>query len=267
MNRPLAVVTGASSGIGEAFAAVLAEAGHDLLLVARRADRLERLATDLGGRHGIAAHPFPLDLSDPGSAAKVAARVEELDRPAAVLVNNAGRFLSGGFLDQPWEVQAGVLQLMVHTPTELIRRLLPAMLAAGRGRVVTVASMGGFFHSTPQQTLYAPVKHYGIALSRSLAGQYRRSGVTFTAVCPGFVRTEMMLGNPGTAAAGKRLPAFTIMTAEQAARAGWAAAERGDRVVIPGAVNKALVAAIKLLPTEAGDALVTKAFDVLTKVN
>jgi short-subunit dehydrogenase len=267
VTRPLAVVTGASSGIGEAFAAVLAEAGHDVLLVARRAERLERLATELGRRHGVTAHPFPLDLADSAAAAKVAARVDELDRPVAVLVNNAGRFLHGGFLDQPWDVQAGVLQLMVHTPTELIRRLLPAMLAAGRGRVVTIASMGGFFHSTPQETLYAPVKHYGIALSRSLAGQYRGTGVTFTAVCPGFVRTEMMQGHPGTAAAGKRLPGFAVMTAEQAARAGWAAAERGDRVVIPGAVNKALVVALKLLPTEAGDALVTKAFDILTKVN
>jgi short-subunit dehydrogenase len=77
----------------------------------------------------------------------------------------------------------------------------------------------------------------------------------------------MMLGHPGTAAAGRRLPAFAVMSAEQVARAGWAAAERGNRVVIPGAVNKALVAALKLLPTEAGDALLTKAFDILTKVN
>ena len=267
MSRPLAVVTGASSGIGEAFAAVLAGAGHDVLLMARRADRLERLAAECRSRHGVDAVPFPLDLADPGAAAKVAARVDELDRPAAVLVNNAGRFLNGGFLDQPWEVESGVLQLMVHTPTELIRRLLPGMLAAGRGRVITVASMGGFFHSTPQEALYAPVKHYGIALSRSLAGQYRGTGITFTAVCPGFVQTEMMLGNPGTEAAGRRLPGFAVMTADQAARAGWAAAERGERVVIPGVLNKALVVALKLLPTEAGDALVTKAFDILTKVD
>ena len=77
----------------------------------------------------------------------------------------------------------------------------------------------------------------------------------------------MMAGNPGTAAAGRRLPGFAVMSAEQAARAGWAAAERGERVVIPGPLNKALVVALKLLPTDAGDALVTKAFDILTKVH
>ena len=267
MTRPLAVVTGASSGIGAAFAAVLAEAGHDLLVVARRGDRLEERAADLRRRYGVIAHPFPLDLTDPGAAAKVAARVEELDRPAAVLVNNAGLIVDGRFLGQPWESQGAMLQLMVHTPTELVHRLLPAMLAAGHGRVVTVASMGGFFHSTPRQTLYAPVKRFAIAFSRGLATEYRGSGVTFTALCPGFVRTEMMAGNPGTAAAGSRLPGWTVMSAEQAARAGWTAAERGDRVVVPGAVNKALVAALKFLPTEAGDALVTKAFEVLTKVD
>jgi len=267
VSRPLALVTGASSGIGAAFAGVLAEAGHDVVLVARRADRLEARAAECRTRYGVEAHPFPLDLADPGAPAKVAARVDELDRPVGVLVNNAGRFLNGGFLDQPWEVENGVLQLMVQTPTELVRRLLPAMLEAGRGRVVTVASMGGFFHSTPQEALYAPVKHYGIALSRSLAGQFRGTGVTFTAVCPGFVRTEMMLGNPGTEAAARRLPRFAVMSPEQAARAGWAAAQRGERVVVPGGLNRALVAALKLLPAEAGDALVTKAFDILTKVD
>jgi hypothetical protein len=267
VTAPLAVVTGASSGIGEAFARLLAARGHDLLLVARRGERLEQLAEALAPRHGVAVHPFPLDLTDPAAPAKVAGRIDELDRPAAVLVNNAGLFLESRFLDRPWESQAAVLQLMVQTPTELVHRLLPGMLAAGRGRVVTVASMGGFFHSTPKETLYGPVKRYAIAFSRSLATEYRGRGVTFTAVCPGFVRTEMMTANPGTASAGARLPGWTIMSADEAARAGWEAAERGDKVVVPGIVNKALVAALKVLPTESGDALVTKAFDFLTKVN
>jgi uncharacterized protein len=266
-SRPLAVVTGASSGIGAAFAGVLAEAGHDVLLVARRMDRLERLAVDLNARYGVDGYPFPLDLADPAAAAKVAGLVEELDRTTAVLVNNAGVIPDGCFADLTWESQAAVLAVMVQTPTELVHRLLPAMLAAGRGRVVTVASMGGYFHSTPRQTLYAPVKRYAIALSRGLATEYRHSGVTFTAVCPGFVDTEMMAGTPGTAAAGARLPRFAVMSADRAARAGWAAAERGERVAVPGVVNKALVAALKALPTETGDALVTKAFEILTRVN
>ena len=266
-SRPLAVVTGASSGIGAAFAAVLAEAGHDVLLVARRMDRLECLALDLNARYGVDGYPFPLDLADPAAAAKVAGLVEELDRTTAVLVNNAGVITDGCFADRPWEAQSALLSLMVQTPTELVHRLLPAMLTARRGRVVTVASMGGFFHSTPRQTLYAPVKRYAIAFSRGLATEYRDSGVTFTAVCPGFVDTEMMAMNPGTAAAGRRLRRFAVMSADTAARAGWAAAQRGERVVVPGAVNKALVTALKVLPTEAGDALVTKAFEILTKVH
>jgi short-subunit dehydrogenase len=256
-------VTGASSGLGEAFAKVLAAHNYDLLLVARRKQRLDRLAESLTTTHAIDAHCLGLDLAEPLAPAAVTGAVESLHRPAAVLINSAGYYLDGDFLQHSWSEQATMLRVMLEVPTELIYALLPGMIRAGRGRVVTVASLGGFLHSTPHQTLYGPVKRYLIALSRTLATEYSGSGVTFTATCPGFTRTEMM-DYGSTANAGSRLPAWTVADPDVVAAASWSGAERGQRVVVPGALNKAAVGMLHVLPTGPMDRLMTSAVSRLT---
>jgi short-subunit dehydrogenase len=265
-GRPLAVITGASSGLGESFAKVLAGCGHDVLLIARRAERLQQLCLTLERDQAIEARALAFDLSEPSAPAKVAAHLDEIDRPAAVLVNNAGYGIDGRFLDTPWPDQAAMLKLMLETPAELVHRLLPAMLAAGRGRVITMASMGGMFYSTPHETLYGPIKRFGIAFSRTLAEEYRGTGVTFTAVCPGLTRTEMMdHGRP--AVAKERVPAWLIASPDTVARSAWKAAKRGDLVFVPGLVNKATASSLKIFPTDVMDRVLTAVFDRVTGVS
>jgi hypothetical protein len=260
----LAVVTGASSGLGRAYAGVLAADGYDVLLIARREDRLNELAVEIGRRFDVAARALVLDLASTGAAAAVAATVVESGRAAAVLVNNAGYYLDGDFLDYDWDDQAAMLRVLLTTPTELTHALLPGMLAAGRGAVVTMASLGAFLPSTPHQTLYGPVKHYLVAFNRSLANEYAGRGVTFTAVCPGFTATEMM--DRGSAANARlRLPKGMISDPERVARQSWAAARRGRTVVVPGVINKAAAGLLRVLPGDVADRLATSVFGWLTR--
>lgn len=263
MTSPLAVVTGASSGLGAALARVLAEEGHDLLLVARRVDRLDALGEALHGATGVRCTSLGVDLGTDDAAATVADAVLADGRPTAVLVNNAGYYLDGDFLEHPWDAQRSFLNVMVGTPTALVHRLLPAMLAAGAGRVITMASLGGLLHSTPHQTLYGPSKRFGIALSRGLAREYAGTGVTFTAVCPGFTRTEMM-DHGATARAGERVPGFLVADADHVARRAWRATRAGRPVVVTGAPTKVAAAALRVLPTRWGDRLMAATFERLT---
>ena len=148
-----ALVTGASAGIGKAFAELLAEHGYTLVLTARRADRLEALAADLRAAHGVAVHVLPADLADPAAPAALCAEIHARALHIDVLVNNAGYGVPGAYARTDWRRQADFIQVLVTAVAELTHRLLPAMIARGYGRVMNIASLAALVPAAPGHTL------------------------------------------------------------------------------------------------------------------
>ncbi len=247
MPRPLSLITGASSGIGAAFARQLAALGHDLVLTARRTDRLESLANELRGRHGIQATALTYDLADPAAPQTLCDMLEQRGLQVDWLINNAGYGVPGTFEANNWTTHADFLQVLLTAPTELAWRLLPGMRQRGRGRIINVASLAGHVPGPAGHTLYAASKAYLIKFSQSLALENQGSGVHVCALCPGFTWSEF---HDVTRTRDKmdKLPAFMWLSAEKVVRQGIAAVERGDAVYIPGRVNRAIKTLVQLMP-------------------
>jgi len=231
----LALVTGASGGIGAEIARVLAP-DHDLVLVARSAAKLDALATELGGARVIAA-----DLSDPGAVGKIAAELPEVD----VLVNNAGVGDFGAFAAEDTERILGMIQLNSTSLTALTRQYLPAMLERRQGRVMNVASTASF-QPGPLMAVYYATKSYVLSFSEALHEETRGTGVSVTALCPGptasgFQAAADMELSP--LVANRKLP-----SAADVAAYGVKAMQRGDAVAVPGAMNKIMAASVRLTP-------------------
>jgi uncharacterized protein len=245
-NRRSALITGASAGIGAAFARHLAAEGYDVLLVARRAERLEELAGQLHQKHGVRAEVFAADLTDPASPAAIMARATELGLPIDVLINNAGLSARTKFSNTPWDAVAGELQLMVTAVTELIHRAIPGMKQRGWGRIVNLSSLAAV--SPPGEgLLYTGIKSYVMNMSQSLDMELKPHGIHVTALCPGFTHSEFH-DVMGTRDAADRLPKFLWQQPDSVVREGWAAAMDGRPVCIPGTVNKVTAAAIRPVP-------------------
>lgn len=246
MARPLALVTGASAGIGAAFARTLAARGHDLALTARRLDRLEALAGELRARHGVEVLTLAADLADPAAPARLAEAVAAQGRGVDVLINNAGYGLPGGFGGNSWADQAAVLQVMLTAPTELAHRLLPGMLSRRHGRIVNVASVAGM---TPGGVgLYGPVKRYLIGMSQSLHMECAGTGVHVSALCPGLTWSEFHDVNGMREPLNRATPPWLWMDAEAVVEAGLAAVEKNQPVCVPGLVNKVIAGLARHLP-------------------
>jgi uncharacterized protein len=237
-----ALVTGASSGIGEAMARLLAERRRDLVLVARRRERLEALAVELRSRHGVEVELLVADLTDPGRLAAVEARVAEEDRPIDLLVNNAGFGDGGRFWERDRDRQAALVDVHVTAPLRLTHAALGAMVPRGRGGVLNVSSMTAFAPIATTAT-YAAAKAFLSSLSEALHEELRGTGVHMTALCPGFTRTEFQAREEQEV-----LPDLVWMTAEDVARAGLDAVTRNQAVCVPGAGYRALAAGSRLLP-------------------
>ena len=242
-----ALVTGASAGIGAAFARELAARGYDLVLSARRVERLEALAAELRQAHGVDAQVVACDLADP--AAPACLHDETLRRGLAIdmLVNNAGYGVTGYFLSQPWRAQADFIQVTLTAPSELCHRFLPGMRTRGHGRIINVASLAAHVPGSAGQTLYAGVKSYLVKLSQALALEYRHEGIHTCAVCPGFTWSEFH-DVTGSRAMMSKLPTWMWMDAATVAREGLDAVERGDPVLVNGRVNRLIKTAFKLMP-------------------
>ena len=250
-----ALVTGASSGIGEAFARTLAATGTPLVLSARREDRLQRLCQELAPL--APCQYIVADLADPAAPARVADTLQARGIQVATLVNNAGYGLPGRFESQPWEQHARFLQVMVGAVCELTHRLLPAMLERRHGRIVNVASLAGLVPGSAGHTLYAAAKAFMVRFSESLALENRDRGVHVTALCPGFTFSEFH-DVTGTREQVSRMPRWMWMDAPAVVEAGLAAVERGEVVCVPGRANRTIRWLMKTLPDRAALALVQK---------
>lgn len=248
-----ALITGASSGIGAAIAREYARRGVPLVLSARRADRLEALAASL--RAQVPVECIPADLADPAAPAMLQGELERRGLHVAHLVNNAGYGVPGRYLSSAWPVHADFLQVMVVAPARLTHRLLPAMEAAGHGRILNVASLAGLVPASAGHTLYGAAKAFMIRYSESLARESLARGIHVTALCPGMTWTEFHDVN-GMRAKVSRLPKWMWMDAGQVARLGVDAVERGDLRCVPGAANRILAGLSKYLPDAHAHALI-----------
>jgi uncharacterized protein len=187
-DRPVALVTGATAGIGAAFARRLAADGYDLVLVARDADRLQKVATELTSQHGGAAHALAADLATDAGCAAVEERLRAA--PAVdLLVNNAGVTLNTAFLRSTVEAEERLLRLNIHAVMRLTLAAVQVMTERGRGSVINVSSVAGFGAAMPGST-YSASKAWVTNFSQSVALSVRRFGVRVLALCPGYTRTE-----------------------------------------------------------------------------
>ena len=250
MARRLALITGASAGIGAAFARIFAGQGYDVALTARRTDRLEKLAAEITLRFGVEALTITADLAEPNGADVVIEALAAQGRHADALVNNAGYGLPGAYAATRWPDQAAFLQVMVTAPAELAHKLLPGMVERRFGRIVNVASLAGLLPPAAGHTLYAASKAMMIRFSQSLHLETIDSGVHVTALCPGFTLSEFHDINGTRERMNRSLPAWMWLGADEVAAAGFEAVEANRPVAVPGAPNKLIALAAKLIPDE-----------------
>eukprot|EP00435_Cladocopium_sp_Y103_P077099 s1_g838.t1 len=188
--RRTALITGASAGIGWDIALVFAEKGFDLVLVARRKDRLEALAQEVKDKFGTSSHIITIDLADPHAGQKIEDTLSEAGITIDALVNNAGYTVSGPYQDSQWQDQSDLIQVMVTSVAELCHRFAPGMAERGYGRIINVSSLAGHLPGAAGGTLYAASKSFLIKMSESLSLEYVNDNVHVTALCPGFTYSE-----------------------------------------------------------------------------
>lgn len=232
-----ALITGASSGIGEALAEQFASEGADLVLVARTESKLVQLAGRLQQDHGIEVCVEPADLSKRTAAATLFSRLGEQGIQIDVLVNSAGVLEHGQFIDIGGASLQRMIDLNISGLTSLLDQFLPPMVQRGNGRILNVASIAAF-QPVPSLASYAATKAYVLSLTESLAEELRGTGVSITALCPGVTDTNMV--STARAKSGNlNIPGFMIGDAADVARQGYRACMKGDVICVPGALNQA----------------------------
>jgi short-subunit dehydrogenase len=245
--RPLALITGASSGIGEALVHCFAGAGHDVALVARSAGKLRELAALVKEKYCVQAMVMAADLAEPGAAGLLAATLTGRNRIPDVLVNCAGVLEQQAFADTPPDKHQAIIDLNISALTAMLANFLPPMVARGSGRVLNVASVAAF-QPIPLLATYAASKAYVLSLSESLSEELKPSGVTVTALCPGITATHMLTAAAQANQQLRKLPGFLVGAVEEVARQGYEACMKGDAICVPGAVNQAAMLASRGAP-------------------
>ncbi|HEX2161360.1 MAG TPA: SDR family oxidoreductase [Thermoleophilaceae bacterium] len=232
-----ALVTGASSGIGADIARSLARRGRNVVLVARREQRLSELADELVEAHGVRAETIAADLQTNAARKRLPTQVEDLGLRVDVLVNNAGFGTAGPFQRLDGEREAELVRLNCEVVVDLCGRFVPTMVERGGGGVLNVASTAAF-QPLPTQATYSASKAFVLTFTQALGADLHGTGVTATALCPGPVKTEF-IDVAGLAKEAAILPDFVWVSSPDVAEAGVDGLERGKGVVIPGLVNKA----------------------------
>jgi uncharacterized protein len=243
--RPVALITGASGGIGLELARLCAKGGHDVVLVARNREKLEEAAKYLSGMYGIRAEVIAADLKDPDAPQAILGQVEKLGMGLDVLVNNAGFGDWGLFGRADLQRQLDMLQVNVIALTTLTRLALPRMVSQRKGRILNVASTAAFAPG-PLMAVYYASKAYVLSFSEALSNEFKGTGITVTALCPGPTRTGFALEAGMTHSNLFSSP--TVMDPAPVAIAGYQAMMLGRAVVIPGIANKLLIQSIRISP-------------------
>jgi len=244
MNPGRVLITGASAGIGLALAEVFAGKGHALVLVARSAGKLEQAAADLSRRHGVACDWIVADLQQPQAPQQLFDAVTQRGLQVDILVNNAGVLWEGPFAETALDKHLGLLQVNIAAPTALAHLFLQPMLVRGSGRILNIASTSSF-NPVPSLATYAASKAYLLSWSESLSMETRGSGVTVTAVCPGFTETAMI------AQEGRkpmRLPLVPNLTPQQVAQEAYDACMAGRALRINGLMNRLAIESLRHPP-------------------
>lgn len=241
-----ALITGASAGIGESFARQLAAVGCNLVLVARREERLQALKQELEQQYPISVEVLTQDLSVPGSAQQLFQRTQALPRPVDLLINNAGFARHGNFTDVALDVHSRMIALMVTTLTELTWLYANDMKQRGGGHILLVSSLLGFLPG-PGFASYAGSKAFVLNFAESLAQELKPHNIRISALCPGGTATEFM-DVAGQSIRGMR--ELAIMSSTSVARAGLQGVIRGKASVVPGLLYKVSVFGIRFIPRQ-----------------
>ena len=237
-ERPTALVTGASSGIGRELARVFAEHGHDLVVTARRRDRLDELAAELGARVRVEA--IAANLATRNGMATLKKGLAACGLEVDVLVNNAGAGASGEFAAMDAPKSLSLIDLNVRALTDLTHHVLPGMIERGRGRILNVASVAAF-QAMPGMSVYAASKAFVLSFTEALSEELAGTPVTVTALCPGLTRTEMVDDLQAA-------PDFMFASAADVALEGYRACLAGEVIRVPGVANQALVTWLQYQP-------------------
>ena len=237
-----ALITGASAGIGEGFARHMARQGYDLVLVARRKDRLDALASALSSKHGISADALEADLAGERGLSLVEERLRSGE--IEVLVNNAGFGTVGEFAELPLDREVEELDVNVRALLRLTHAALAAMVPRKRGAIINVASMAAF-QPVPYNATYSASKAFVLHFSEAIHEEVRQHGVTVTCLCPGPVRTEFQQV-AGLDAGG--MPPITWMSVDAVVQAALSAMRGGRAITVPGAANVAMMAGTRMAP-------------------
>lgn len=245
--RKTCLITGASAGIGAAFAELMAQMGYDLVLTARREDKLLALAAELQQKWGANSLVIGADLAQIGAVDKILGEVAASGRTIDALINNAGYGLGGTFASTDWQSQADFIQSMLTAPSELAHKVLGGMRERGFGRIINVASLAGILPGSRGHTLYGAIKAFLIKFSQSLHLENLGSGVNVTALCPGFTYSEFHDVN-GTRGQVSKLPSYMWLDAKTVAKLGYDAVEANKAVVVTGFANKVIAALAHLMP-------------------
>lgn len=245
MRRPVALVTGASAGIGAELARQFAAGGHDLILTARRLLELEKLSLELKASHGIEVHIVAADLADGQSPQRLFDHVASLDLQVDVVVNNAGFGVYGPFVEADAERLLAMLRVNVAALTHLMRLFAPGMVSRGRGRILNVASTAAF-QPGPLMAEYYATKAYVLSLSEAVAYELRHTGVTVTCLCPGPTSTEF--GQAAAMGESKLFDGPKVMDAKAVAELGYRGTMRGKRVVVAGFANWLGTVVVRFVP-------------------
>jgi len=248
---PTALVTGATAGIGAAFARLLAREGYDLVLVARDAERLEGVATELRASStrpsegtlsdGVSVEVLAADLTDDGQRQRVEQRLADSSRPIEVLVNNAGISTPRGFVRGSVEDEERLLRLNVLAPMRLAKAVVPGMVERSRGAVINVSSVAGFL----PYSMYSASKAWVTSFSEALAVELDGTGVRVVALCPGMVRTEF---HERAGMDVSNIPGWSWLDSDAVAAAGWRGVTTGRVLVVPSPLYRALVTVLRHLP-------------------
>jgi short-subunit dehydrogenase len=246
MARPIALITGASSGIGADLARETAKDGYDVVLAARRLEPMRVLARELE-TYGASATIVAADLSKPEGPAVLVREIEQRSLAVDLLINNAGLGYHGAFAESDTTRIGEMLQVNIVALTELTRLILPAMIARKRGRVMLLASTASF-QPGPQMAVYCATKAYVLSFGEAIAYELRDSGVTVTTVCPGATETGFSRVAGTENVALLRSAMSSLMSSAEVARIGYRGTKAGRRVVITGLMNRIMASAARISP-------------------